>query len=63
MPLQMLPRKVNLAIVITCFAQHAWTQPAKALACEQSGYCSLGLVQPFFGDIFPSRLVFAGFTS
>ncbi len=59
MPLQMLPRKLDLAIVITYFAQHAWTQPA----CEQSGYCSLGLVQPFFGDIFPSRLAFAGFMS
>ncbi len=59
MPRQMLPRKLDLAIVITYFAQHAWTQPA----CEQSGYCSLGLVQPFFGDIFPSRLPFAGFMS
>jgi len=47
----MLPRKVKLAIMITYFAQHAWTHPA----CEQSGYCSLGLVQPFFGDTRPSR--------
>ena len=59
MPRQMLPRKLDVAIVITYLAQQAWARPA----CEQSGYCSLGLVQPFFGDIFPSTLAFAGFTS
>ena len=43
-------RGLKLALVVLCFTQHAASQ----LACEQSGYCSLGQVQPFFGDIYSS---------